>query len=209
MADSLTLYEIPPSPNNIRVRLALNYKGLPFESRPVHPADRSEVIEVSGQPLTPVLKHGDRVVFDSASILRYLDANFRQGPRLFSADSNEMRAIEEWEQFGRYELVEPGRTVIRQFRAGEYNPEELSRTSGLLNRLTGRIEDRLNGRHWLVGDRMSAADITVAPVVFLGMLRPDIAGRSPLTKFLFENFDLGLGRDRTREWVERVMAYDL
>ncbi len=35
MAEKIKLYELPPSPNNIKVRIALNYKKIPFESPPL------------------------------------------------------------------------------------------------------------------------------------------------------------------------------
>ncbi len=40
-------------------------------------------MRISGQHLTPVIEHGEVVLFDSAAILRYLDAAFRETPPLF------------------------------------------------------------------------------------------------------------------------------
>ena len=75
--------------------------------------------EVSGQPLTPVLKHGEQVIFDSASILRYLEANFRDSPQLFSHDYAEMKKIEEWEWFARTDCSRPVGEVFRAAQAGD------------------------------------------------------------------------------------------
>ena len=88
---ALTLYELPPSPNSIKIRLALGLKQIECERKVINPMDRATLVEVSGQPLAPVLVDSgperDRVVFDSFAIMRYLDANHRdQGPRLYSAD---------------------------------------------------------------------------------------------------------------------------
>ena len=85
MDRKVTLYDLGPSPNNIKVRLALAYTKIPYEKIPVDPQDREPLVKVSGQPLAPVMLHGETVVYDSYAILRYLDANFPKTPRLYSA----------------------------------------------------------------------------------------------------------------------------
>ena len=67
------VYRIPFSTNVERVALALAHKGLEVESVWVDPADRSEVVRVSGQELVPVLVDGDEVVHDSRRILEYVE----------------------------------------------------------------------------------------------------------------------------------------
>ena len=87
MSKPLELYQIGGSPNNVRVRIALGFKGLAYDTWDLpmetgqFPFDRSRLVELSGQPRTPVLKHGEVVIFDSGGILRYLEANFRDTPR--------------------------------------------------------------------------------------------------------------------------------
>jgi len=207
MPDSLRLYDLAPSPNNMKVRIALTYKNLPFERIPVNPQDRTEVLRVSGQPCAPVLVHGDRVIFDSGSILRYLDANFRRTPSLFSSDAATLGEIEEWEVFVRHDLSKPVRSIFRQFLAAEKDPSEPGRASRLLNDLTGRIEDVLATRKWLVGDVMTAADVSAAPFLFYGMVPPG-ADAHPIPRFFSERLKLGEKFERTRDWVTRVMSYD-
>jgi glutathione S-transferase len=208
MAETIRLLHLAGSSNSMKVRIALNYKGLSYEKVPVDPQDRTEVVRVSGQPLTPVLVHGDRVVFDSASIVRYLDANFRDTKPLFSADYAEMKEIERWEIWARTELAEPVSMVYGQMRAERPDEAVLKNACELLNRTTAKIEDRLATAQWLVGDRMTAADATVAPVVNSGMLSQEMAASSPFAAFFARHLRLGEGRQRTRAWVSRVMAYD-
>lgn len=215
MAETIRLYDLRRSPNNVKVRVALRYKGLKFESIPVpvneYPPsakDREEVVRVSGQPLAPVLVHGETVLFDSAAILRYLEANFRKSPPLFSADYEEMKQIEEWERWGRTDLPGPISICFRMSRAKEKDHFELQRANQQLHELTGRIEKRLEAGPWLVGSRMTAADVTAAPAVYLGMLPEEAAAESPMAAFFVQNLSVGDGRDRTRDWARRVMAYD-
>ncbi len=79
----LRFWELTPSPNNIKVRMALRFKGIDFEQIIVDPLDRAPVIEVSGQELTPVIEDRGIVLNDSEAILQYLDANYPDTPRLF------------------------------------------------------------------------------------------------------------------------------
>jgi glutathione S-transferase len=192
----------------MKVRIALAYKGIAYEKVPVDAEDRTEVVRVSGQPLTPVLAHGERVVFDSAAILRYLEANFRDTPRLFSTDYATMHEIEDWESFARDELVEPVGIVFGQFFSESPDPAALGRASSLLHARSGRIEERLAKGRWLVGESMTAADVTAAPAVWYGMLPDEAAESSPVARFFAESLRLGDARDRARDWAARVMAYD-
>ena len=82
----LRFRELSPSPNNLKVRMALRYKGIEFEAIAVDPFDREPLREVSGQDLSPVIEDKGIVLNDSESILQYLDANYPDSPRLFPAD---------------------------------------------------------------------------------------------------------------------------
>lgn len=212
-----TLYQLPPSPNNIKVRLALGYFGIDYEtvdlpvSFPPDPADRRPVIELTGQPFTPALHHRGVAIYDSRAILRFLDANDGTPERrLFSADPDEMREIEEWETYARTELAAALGIAVGQAFAGTVDAITLARAGRQMNELTGRIEEALMSGSWLVGDTetMSAADVTAAPIVAYAMVNAQQAESGPILAFLYEHFELGEGRDRTRAWVERVMQFD-
>src|SRR5215211_751393 len=98
MADVMTLYRAPFSTNVERVALALAHKGLDVESVVISYDDRSPVIEVSGQPLVPVLVDGDEVIADSVQILRHLEERWPDPP-LFPRDAarrTELDVFLEW-----------------------------------------------------------------------------------------------------------------
>ncbi|MFQ5744162.1 MAG: glutathione S-transferase family protein [Acidobacteriota bacterium] len=204
----IVLYDLGPSPNNQKVRIALNYKGLPYRKIAVDPDDRSALVEASGQPLTPVMLHGDTVVYDSRSILRYLDSNFRDTPPLFSSDYATMQEIERLEKFARNQLAEPVVTMFRQAMSGSPDPGVCEQACKKFNEVAGELESRLQNQSWLVGDQMTAADVTAAPVVFLGMLPPEAGEKIDIVNFFRDNLELGAGREKTREWTMRVIAYD-
>ncbi len=181
--------------NNIKVRVALGYKRIPYEFRAVDPSDRTEIVRISGQHLTPVMVHDDRVLFDSAAILRYLEANFPDTPRLFGTSHREQWAIEEFELFARAILAGPMMEIVhRRVAGGTIDNVMQQRCSMDFARSAKRLAEALGDREWLVGQRMSAADVTAAAVMY----RVRCAGI----------FELPPAVDQIDGWVDRVMAFD-
>jgi len=217
---ALTLHELPPSPNSIKIRLALGLKKIACELQTIDPTDptRASVVEVSGQPLAPVLvdstSDGDRVVFDSFAIMRYLDANFReQGPRLYSTDRDAIRAIEDWEGYARNSLGEVIGMIFGQAFAPESDPAVIARANVLLNERVARVEEALSQSDYLCGDAPNAADLTAAPFLLYGTLDPNefsagAEGFASIQAFFANNLKLGEA-PKTRAWIARVMALDV
>ncbi len=81
---ALTLYWGSGSPFSWRVLLALEHKGLQYESQLLH-FDKQEhqspqMLKMNPRGRVPVLKDGDYVVFESVAILYYLDLKYPQPP---------------------------------------------------------------------------------------------------------------------------------
>lgn len=70
----IVLHQLRKCPWCAAVRQALENVGQPYEAVqvPYERAERTEVRELSGQPLVPVIVDGGRVVNDSRAIVRYL-----------------------------------------------------------------------------------------------------------------------------------------
>ncbi len=209
MAD-ITLWNLGPSPNNMKVRIAMNYKSIPFDTVEVDFMDeeRAGVVEVSGQPLTPVIKHGDAVVYDSRAILRYLDNNFRDTPSLFATDRPTMMELERQEHYARDAISNPVGMVFGQAFEQPPDLDVCAEASRLINEATAPYEERLQSQQFLAGDHLTVVDVTAAPYVSYAMVPPEAGGENPIVQFFIDNLSLGEGRDKTREWVGRVMAYD-
>jgi len=94
----LTFWELSPSPNNTKVRMALRFKGIDFDPVPVDPFERAPVLDVSGQELTPVIRDRGIVLNDSEAILQYLDATYPDTPRLFPRLREARRECEAWQR---------------------------------------------------------------------------------------------------------------
>ena len=213
MTAPLTLHELTGSPNSVKVRIGLGLKGLEYERVPLqldgYPGNRAKLVEVSGQPRAPVLVHGKTVVFDSSAILRYLDANFRDTAPLYSTDHATMGQIEEWELWARTDLSRPVGTMYGQCFAPSPDPEVCRQACAMIHEVTGEIESRLAESPYLVRDTPSGADLATAPAIALAMLPAAAAASSPIAAVFHEHFHLGDGRDRTREWVGKLLAHDV
>jgi maleylacetoacetate isomerase len=101
MVDSLRLYSYWRSSAAYRVRIALNLKGLRYETAPIHllrqggEQHASPFSELNPQALVPVLRHGGRILSQSLAIIEYLDETW-QTPALMPAiarDRHRVRAI--------------------------------------------------------------------------------------------------------------------
>jgi glutathione S-transferase len=76
----IVFYQIPISHFCEKIHWALDFKGLPYRPVSVNPFTRRELEEVSERKQVPVIRHGDRVVYDSSEIVFYLDEIAPQPP---------------------------------------------------------------------------------------------------------------------------------
>ena len=194
MADNLVIHGFETS-NNMKVRVALGFKGIPYEFQSIDPGDRTELARLSGQFLTPVLQHGSVALSDSAAILRYLEANFPGTPKLFGNGIAEQWEIEDWELFARTELAGPMmETVHTKVTGGTVDEAMADRCNAGFLAASEKLAAGLEGRQWLVGDAMTAADITAGAVMH----------RIRLAEF----FPLSAAATGILPWVDRVMSFD-
>lgn len=73
------------SPYCWRTRMALEHKGLAYETIPARFTDK-DLISFSDQERVPVIRDGDTVVSDSWAIAEYLEAHYPDAPSLFGGE---------------------------------------------------------------------------------------------------------------------------
>ena len=95
----LELYQFELSQYSEKVRLILDYKGLPYRKIQVIPGiGQVELFQMTGQRKVPVLKDGNQIVADSTEIAKYLDRKYPERP-LIPTDPKQRGLcllIEEW-----------------------------------------------------------------------------------------------------------------
>ena len=97
----MILYDYFRSSAAYRVRIALNLKGLPFETVAVHlvrdggEQHKAPFSDLNPQELVPVLLHGNRILRQSLAIMEYLDETWPTPPLMpaTARDRQRVRAI--------------------------------------------------------------------------------------------------------------------
>jgi glutathione S-transferase len=205
-----TLLEFHRSPNSVKVRVALGYKGLEYETREMMAADRAPMIEAAGWPLVPILLDGEVVMRESAAILHYLEANYRDAPRLTPPDRRDILTAEALLGNLNPEILRIQWSLEEEIRKDEAQ-RDLTRIGEARSSLRAeleRLDDRLSARPWLVGDAMSMYDIILACNLLPTRPPPSFVEQSPLWRFFAEHFRLAGERPAVEAWIDRVIAHD-
>jgi glutathione S-transferase len=158
-----------------RVLLTLAIKEVPWVSRPVQLRRREqrqpEYLAVNPRGKVPALRDGDFTLRESIAIMVYLDRRFPEPP-LFGATPEEAGRIHcflaEHEGGFRPPMLGLVRPVLYGGPGAALGQvEEIAAAAAALREELGHLEAALGGRAWLVGDRVSAADVAVYPDVQL------------------------------------------
>ncbi|MDX1661102.1 MAG: glutathione S-transferase family protein [Gemmatimonadota bacterium] len=207
---SRRLLEFYRSPSAVKVRVALNYKDLEYRTEEMMAADREPMVEAAGWPMVPILIDGEVVVRESSAILHYLEANYRDRPSLTPASREEIRSAEALLLFLRPEVLriqwrlEPEvRKPDEERDMGRVKSSRIALTDALM-----RLEARLTGRDWLVGETMSIYDVILACDLLPSHPPAEFVEQSPMWAFFDEHFRLDAERARIANWIERVVAWD-
>jgi glutathione S-transferase len=188
------LYDSAVSGNCYKVRLLLAHLGIPYTRRELSVVDRSNRPEVLGG-LNPALRvptlilEDGRPLGESNAILWYFGENTRFVPE----DKYERAQVLQWMFFEQYDH-EPALAVVRFWlaysgRAHEFADRLEERTAAGYRALDA-MERHLDGRAYLVGDRLTLADLALYAYTH-------VAHEG--------NFDLGR-LPAIRAWLDRVSA---
>ena len=161
----MILYDSPISGNCFKVRLLAAHLGLPLERRPLDVVDRSDRPGIIGH-LNPALRvptlvlDDGRALGESDAILWY----FGDGTRFVPEDAYDRAKVLQWMFFEQYDH-EPTIAVARFLRRYAPDPEQYAGRLPALEeggyKALGVMETRLRDHDYLVGDRISVADIAL------------------------------------------------
>jgi glutathione S-transferase len=169
---AITLYWGSGSPASWRVLLALEHKGLQYESHLLH-LDQQEhqspqMLKLNPRGRVPVLKDGDYVVFESVAVLYYLEVKYPQAP-MFGTTPEEsgviMRVICEFQAYAEPALQKIVDAIFSDRVAPQI--DELTDAMHVVAREARTIEGRLSKEQWIVGSNYSATDMVIFPWIQL------------------------------------------
>src|SRR5205807_7046748 len=161
----LLLYNSPVSGNCYKVRLLLAHLGLEYERRTMDVVDRSNRPEVLGG-LNPALRvptlvlDDGRPLAESGAILWFLG----EGSRFVPEDPYERAQVLQWMFFEQYDH-EPAIAVARFWLAYSGRADEfaarLPERQAAGRRALAAMDEHLRGRAYLVGERITLADLAL------------------------------------------------
>jgi glutathione S-transferase len=205
---ALELYWGSGSPFAWRVMLTLEVKGLDYESKLLEFSKSEnkspEYLKLNPRGKVPTLKDGAFVIYESLAIMTYLDRKYPTPP-LFGNSPEETgqiwRLISECESY----LVSAGDKVVRPifFGKGLDKFDEIQQAAQTIRQELTTVDEQLTHSNWLVGKQITAADISVFPLVQLLLRAASKEAAQPLNLGLLP---LGQSFPNVARWVERIEA---
>jgi glutathione S-transferase len=167
---AIELFTISGSPFGWRVQLALEVKGLGYETRILEVSKGENrtpaYLALNPKGQVPTLRDGDVVVYESLAILAYLERKY-PSPALFGETPAEAALV--WQTLceleSTFERLLEDYTVPLYFGRAEAEAPKVRAAIAPLRAALERVEGQLRDRTWLVGNRPSAVDVTLFPMV--------------------------------------------
>ncbi len=205
---AIELYWGSGSPFAWRVMLTLEVKGLAYESKLLEfsKGDHKSppYLRLNPRGKVPTLKDDDFVVYESLAIMSYLERKYPE-PKLFGTTAEETALI--WQAISECEsyLVPAADKIVRPifFGKGLDKVGEIQQATQTIRQELKTIDQHFTLANWLVGARISAADIALFPVIQL-ILRA--ASKEAARPFNLGLMPLWQTYPRIAKWVAQIEA---
>jgi glutathione S-transferase len=163
----MKLYEFGPT-RSIRVRWTLQELGVDFEPIRVNllagENRRPEFLKINPAGKIPVLVDGDLVLTESVAIVLYLAEKYSH-KGLLPAGVNERAQVNRWLLFAATELEQPLWRISRHtalYPEERRLPGDVILASGEFKEMASVLENHMQGRQFVAGDKVSVADLVMA-----------------------------------------------
>jgi maleylacetoacetate isomerase len=177
--DSLKLYSYWRSSAAFRVRIALNLKGLIYDTVPVHLTDAggqqhsSSFRELNPQQLIPVLVDGVRVIRQSMAIIEYLDEVYDGERKILPATARERARVRALAQIVACDIHPLNNLRVMQYLEREFNTPQVERERWTQHWMRegfasfeSLLADNPSTGLFCEGDEPTLADICLVPQVY-------------------------------------------
>ncbi len=168
---TLQIYWASGSAFSWRVLLALELKGVPYESKLIQLSQREQrspaYLAMNPRGRVPVLRDGDHVVYESVACLAYLERR-HPAPPLFGGDAQETGRIWRLVCESLAYLDDPVEEVILPLYFGRHEEkrDQIARAAPRVHDELQRLEAALAQHPWLAGTPgPSAAECVIYPFV--------------------------------------------
>ncbi len=207
------VFWISSSPYAWRVLLALEVKGIAYQSRLLEASKgdlkKPEYLALNPRGKVPMLKDGDFTLYESLAIMNYLERK-QPEPVLFGRDAREAgitwRLISEYLSYLHGPLDRIVRPIYFDKTAEKAN--DIRAAAPAVHAELARIEEDLGDSAWLGGDAISAADIAIYPFI-KSLLRAAAKDAATPLELGFLPFAARYPRlDAWRQRVEAIPGYE-
>jgi glutathione S-transferase len=163
----MKLYGFGPT-RSLRAQWGLKELGVEFEFIPVNlqagEHKRPEFLAINPAGKVPVLIDGDLVLTESAAIVLYLAEKYPE-KGLMPASLEQRAQVYRWIMFAMTELEQPlWRIAKHTFLLPEHKrlPQDVDLAREDFTAMAAVLERHMEGRQFIVGDRMTVADCVTA-----------------------------------------------
>jgi len=168
---TIRLHVFPLSPRAFKVLFAAHQIGVPYEMALLNMAAgeqrKPEYAKINPNQRMPSLEDGDFCLWESNAIVNYL-AEQKPESGYLPRDAKTRALTQQW-QFWEANHWDPAcaifmfeNVVKKLFGRGETDPNEIRRATELMARLAPVFDGQLQKTRYIVGDRMTVADLCLA-----------------------------------------------
>lgn len=188
----MKLYYNPLSPNARKVLVTAKLAGVELEHNVLdfrkgeHKAPEFLAINPNGK--VPALVDGELKLWESNAIMQYLAD--KGGSDLWPSDAAGRADVSRWQC---WQLAHWGQCcgelvyerVLKQMRGQQADEAKVADALERFNQYAPILNAALEGRNWLVGDKLSLADIAcAAPLTYAGPAQLPVDGHTHITAWL-------------------------
>lgn len=180
----MRVYYRPQAGRPVRVAWVLEEIEATYEPACVSSEEAKEPAHLARHPLgrVPVLETDGETLFESTAICLHLADQYPDAKLIAPVGSPERARVYQWTVFAMTE-IEPA--VIEVSRHAQSDPERAAAGADRFRAAADAIEHALDGHDFLVGDRLTVADVVTGGVLALAARRTSLTADYPrITAYL-------------------------